>query len=101
MGIEGLPGVVEAVVGGQVDFGLKQVAEVRGGKEFGFGTVGVDAAGTHHEDAIDFGDDIGDVVRDKENAGSLLGELAKKVAEVALGGEVEGVGGFVEEEHSG
>ena len=84
-----------------MDFGLEEVAEGGGGEEGGFGAVGVDSAGLHQDDAVDLGDDVGDVVGDEEDSGSLAGEGAEELAEVLLGGEVEGVGGFVEEEHSG
>jgi len=86
---------------GEVDIGFEEVAEAGGSEELGLGAVGYDAAVFHHEDAVDLGGDVGDVVGDEEDAGSLLGEATEQVAEVGLGGEVEGVGGLVEEEHLG
>jgi len=72
----GLPDVVKAVLLGEVDFGLEEVAEAGGGEEFRLGAVGYDAAVFHHQDAVDLGDDVGDVVGDEEDAGSLLGQAA-------------------------
>jgi hypothetical protein len=94
-----LPRVVEAVSLRHVDFSFEEIAEVGGGEEFGLGAVGDDAAFAHEEDAFDFGEDVGDVVGDEEDAGALLGEFAEEIAEVGLCGEVEGVRGFVEQEH--
>ncbi len=81
--------------------GLKQVAESGSGQQVGFWTVGGDASVLHHEDAVDLGDDIGDVVGDEQDASSLLREFAEQVTQIGLGGQVEGIGGFVEEQHAG
>ena len=61
----------------------------------------MDSAGLHQDDAVDLGNDVGDVVGDEEDSSSLAGEGAEEFAEVLLGGQVEGVGGFVEKEHAG
>jgi len=90
---------MEAVLVGEVDFGFEEVAEARSCQEVDLGAVGYDAAIFHHEDAVDLGGDVGDVVGDEEDAGSLLGESAEQVAEFGLGSEIEGVGWLVEEEH--
>ena len=84
---------------GDVDVDFKEGAEGGGGEQGGFGAVGVDTSVFHHDDAVDLGDDVGDVVGDEDDACSLLCEAAEEVAEVLLGTEVEGVGGLVEEEH--
>ena len=63
--------------------------------------VGDDAAGAHHDDAGDLGQDVGEVMRHHHDASSLLGDQAQGFAEFALGGEVEGVRGLVEQEHAG
>ena len=93
--------MVEAFFFGEGYFGLEEGGELGGGEQGGFGAVGYDAAFFHHEDAVDLGDDVGDVVGDEDDAGSLLGEGAEEMAELALRVEVEGVGGLVEEEHGG
>ncbi len=93
--------MVEAVVVSELDAGLEEVAKSWGGEEIGFGAVGDDAAIAHEEDTVDFREDVGDVMGDEENAGSLLGQRTEEIAEVALGGEIEGVGRFIEEEHAG
>lgn len=84
---------------GEVDGGLEEVGEGGGGEEFGAGAVSDDTTFAHEEDAGDFGDDVGDVVGNEEDAGAALGERAEEAAELALSGEVEGVGGLVEQEH--
>jgi hypothetical protein len=73
----------------------------RGGEELGAGAVGYDAALLHEDDAFDFGWDVVEVVGDQDQAGALSDEAAHAFAEVALGGEVEGVGGLVEQELAG
>jgi len=83
----------------EADFDAEEVAELFGCEEFPFGGVGEDAAFAHHDDAVDFGKDVGDVVGDEKDAGALLSYAAEGRAEFALGGEVEGVGGLVEQEH--
>lgn len=89
--VEALPGVEEAAELGEVDGGLEEVGEGGGGEEVGAWAVGEDAAFAHEEDAADFGDDVADLVGDEEDAGAALGESAEEIAQVALGGEVEGV----------
>jgi len=83
------------------DIDTEEGAEFFLGDEFAFGAVGEDAAFLHHDDAVDLRQDVGQVVGDHEDAGALVGDAAEGLAEFALGGEVEGVGGFVEEEHFG
>jgi hypothetical protein len=97
----GLPSVEEAVAFGELDGGGEEFGEGGGGEELGFGAVGDDAAVAHEQDAGDFGGDVCDVVGDEEDAGALAGEGAEELAELGLGGEVEGVGGLVEEKHFG
>ena len=81
------------------------IAEEAGEDGFGeegfAGAVGDDAALAHEDDAINFGRDVAEVMGDKDEAGALLDEGAEAFAEVALGGEVERVGGLVEEELAG
>lgn len=94
-----LPGVKEAVAFGEIDAGAKEAGEVRGGEQIALGTVGEDAAVFHEEEAINLGDDVGGVVGDEQDCGSLPGELAEEVAKLLLRGEVEGIRGFIKEEH--
>ena len=65
---------------------LEEVAETRRGEKLGLGAVGDDAAVFHHEDAVDLGRDVGDVVGDEEDASSLLRETAEEVTEIGLRG---------------
>ena len=52
----------------------------------------------HEDDALDFREDVAEVMGDEDEAGAFADEAAQSFAEVALGGEVECVGGFVEQE---
>ena len=81
------------------DIDAEEVAKLRSGEQIAFGAVRVDTALFHHDDAVDFRKDIGQVVGDHENADTLLGDAAESLAEFALSGEIEGVGRLIEEEH--
>lgn len=94
-----LPAVQGTVVFGEADFHAEEAAEFFLGEELSFGAVGEDAALAHHDDAVDLGDDVGEVVGDHEDADALGGNAAQRGAQLALGGEVKGVRRLVEEEH--
>ncbi len=66
-----------------------------------FGSIAEKSAAAEADNAVDFGDDIGQMMGDEEDAESGGGEFAGGVAEFGLGAEVEGVGGFVEDEGLG
>ena len=91
--------MVEAVLLREIDLGVEEVAETGGGEKLRFRAIGDDAAVFHHEDAIDLGDNVGDVVGDEQDASSLLRKAAEEMAKLVLRGEIKGVGGLVEEEH--
>jgi len=91
--------VEEAVAFGEIDGGAEEVGEGGGGEEVLLGAVGGDATALHEEEAIDLGNDVGGVVGDEEDRGSPPGELAEEIAKLSLGGEVEGVGGLIEQKH--
>jgi hypothetical protein len=81
------------------DVDAEQVAQLLLGQQFPFCAVGKDAAVAHHDHPVDFRENVGDVVGDHENANPLLRHAAESCAELALGGEVKGVRGLVEEQH--
>lgn len=87
-----------AVVVAEADFGLEEVGQVGFGQDGGFGAVGEDASFAEQDDALDFGDDFGDVVRDQEDAQAGLHQFAHRFAQLQLRANVEGVAGLVEEE---
>ena len=89
------------LVAADADGGVEELAEPGRGKQFVTGTVGNDAAGTHENDALDFREDVAEMMGDKDQAGALGSETAQGFAEFALGGEVEGVGWLVEQELAG
>ena len=67
------------------------------GEELFAWAVGEDAALLHEDNAVDFGEDVSEVMRDEDEPGAFLREAAHGFAELALGGEIEGVGWLVEE----
>ena len=83
------------------DLDAEEGAQLFRGEQFPFGTVGHDAALPHHDDAVDFGKDVGQMMRDHEDTHALAGDAAKRLAQFALSGKIEGVGGLVEQEHFG
>jgi len=85
----------------EADIDAEEGAEFFWGQQFALRAVGEDATVFHHDDAVDFGEDVGEVVGDYEDADALLRHAAESIAQFALGGKVEGVGGLVEEEHFG
>jgi len=85
----------------EADVDAEEGAEFFGGEQFLLRAVGEDAAVFHHDDAGYLRKNVGDVVGDHEDADAFAGDAAESVAELALGGEVESVGRFVEEKHFG
>lgn len=83
----------------QRDVDTEERAELLRTDQFAFRAVGEDAPIPHHDDAIDFLEDVGEVMRDHQDANTLLGDLAESFAQFALSGEVEGIGWLVEEQH--
>jgi hypothetical protein len=83
------------------DIDGEEFAELLRGNEVVLRAVGEDASVAHHDHAIDFGEDVGEVVRDHENANALASDAAQGLAQLALRGEVERVGRLVEQEHLG
>lgn len=81
------------------DFDAEESAKSLGSDQFSLRPVGKDAPCPHHDDPLDFGQDVGKVVSDHEDAGTLLRNAAQGIAELALGSDVEGVRWLVEKEH--
>ena len=85
-------------VAADADRGVEELAEARFGEQFVARAVGDDAAVAHEDDALDFGQDVAEVMGDEDEAGAFGGEAAQGFAQLALGGEVERVGWLVEEQ---
>lgn len=94
-----LPDEVEAVVARQIYVYAEEVAELVAGDELFFGAVGDDAATFHHDDALDLGRDVREQVGDQQDADAVARQLAEQFAQLALGGDVERVGGLIEQKH--
>jgi len=86
------------LVAADANRGSEEFGETRLGEEFFAGAIGDDAAGMHEDDALDFGQDVAQVVGDEHQASSLTRQTTKGFAEFALGGKVERVGRLVEQE---
>ncbi len=60
---------MKAILLGEMNFGFEELTETGSSEEIGFGAVGDDAAVFHHEDAVDLGWNVGDVMCDENPAG--------------------------------
>src|SRR5271165_3914515 len=86
---------------GEGDIHAEKVAELFGRDELFLWAIGDDAAGAHHDDAGDLGQDVSKVMGHHDDSSSLPSDEAQGFAEFALSGKVEGVRGLVEQEHAG
>jgi hypothetical protein len=86
------------VIAADADGSAEKFGEAGLGEELGARPVGDDTAISHEDDAIDLRQDIAEVMGDEEEAGAFGDEAAEGVAEIALGSEVEGVGGLVQQQ---
>ncbi len=68
------------------------------GEELVARAIGNDAAVAHQDDALDFGEDIAEVMCHHHEAGALARKAAQGLAQLALRGQVERVRGLVEKE---
>jgi len=62
------------------------------------GPISDDAAVFQENDAINFGDDFGDMMGHQKNAQAGLRQTAHGVTEFKLGGNVEGVAGLIQQQ---
>ena len=85
-------------VAADADWCAKERAETRLGDQLLARAVGDDAAVAHEDDALDFGQHVAEVMRDHNEAGAVACQAPEGFAEAALRGEVESVGGLVEQE---
>lgn len=93
-----LPAMQPFCVAADADGRVKELAEALLREEFLAGAVADDAAVAHENDAFNFGEDVAEVMRDHDETGAFAGEAAESFAELALCGQVERVGWFVEED---
>lgn len=97
----GSPAMEPLVVVADADAGIKELAEAGLGEELGTRAVADDAAAAHEDDAVDFRQDVAEVMGDEDEAGAFGGEAAHGVAELALRGKVQCVGRLIEEKLAG
>lgn len=81
------------------DFDTKESAQLFVREEFPLRAIGKDAARAHHDDPVDFWEDVSKVVRDHEDAGPLLPDTPQSFAELALSGKIEGIRRLVKQKH--
>src|ERR1700761_7172691 len=83
-----LPAMEPFLIMAYADGGVEEIGEVGFCEEFFTRAIGQDAALLHEDNAVDFGEDIAEVVGDEDEPGAFLREAAHGVAELALGGQV-------------
>src|ERR1039458_3464307 len=91
-----LPTVQPLCVAANADRRTKQFAQARFGQQLVSRPVSHDAATAHENDALDLRQDIAQMVGDHHQARTFASEAAKRLAQLALGGQIERVGGLVE-----
>ena len=89
------------VVASDVNGGVEELGKAGRCEELLTGTVTDDTAGTHENDALDFRQDVAEVMRNEHEAGAFSGEAAEGLSKLALGGKIEGVGWLVEKQLAG
>ena len=93
-----LPSAIKIAFAGDLNGRAEEHREIFGGEEFGFGAVRKDSSVLEQHNAINFRDDLFEMVSDKEQTNAAVGELPHLMAHFALGEEVEAGGRFVQDE---
>lgn len=73
-------------------------AEEGGGEDLGFGSVGENGTVFEKNHAVDFGNDLPDLMGDKEESGALSGKVAEGGKQTPGSGEIERGAGFVQDQ---
>ena len=97
---EGLPEVVVAVAAGDIDANVEEGGKYSGSKKLLLRAVGDDFSGAHEDDAVDFRDDVRDVMGDEDDTDAGLSEFAHRLAQAMLSENIEAVGWLVENERA-
>src|SRR5579871_4581660 len=92
------PQMIIPVPAGHLGGKAKEPTELFGGQQAGFFAVSVHAAVFQENDPLDFGNDVGEVVRNDQDAGSGLRQLAQHRAQLERGVNIETVGGFIQKQ---
>src|ERR1039457_1204390 len=91
----GSPQMVISVAAGEFHRDAENVAQYFGREHLLLPSVGGDAAVAEEDDAADFRDDVGEMVRDEQYADAGDGQLAQDFSKLVLGENVEAVARFV------
>ena len=79
------------------DGSVEEFAEPGRGEQLLAGAVGNDAAAVHEDNALDFRKNVAKMMGHEDEAGAFSGKASKRIAQFALGREVEGVGWLVKQ----
>lgn len=96
---ERLPGVPGAVVLKKGHLHPEKLAKFPRGEQLPLRPIGEDPSLFHHDDAVDFRQDVRQMVRDHQDARSLLCDTPECLAEFALRGQIKSVRWLVEQQH--
>ncbi len=92
--------MVVAVAFGEFDRAPEKRRQRTSGQQIRLGSIGEDAPFAHEYHPVDFGDDVGQVVRDQEKRDAGLRQLAHGLPEFTLCEDVEAVAWFVEQQRA-
>lgn len=96
-----LPEVIITTPLGQLHFDSERLPQCGGVKDFALRPISHDAALANEDDAVDFGDDVGEMMGHKQDADSHALELPNCLGEFVLAEEAEAGGGFVGQRGAG
>lgn len=88
-------------IAADADGGIEEFAEARCGEEFSAWAVANDAAAAHEDDALNFRQDVTEVMGNEDEACAFSGQTAQGFAKFALRGEVERIRWLVEKKLAG
>ena len=93
-----LPRMVKAIPPGKFHLDAEQFPKSRRCQQLMLIAIRKDSTITHHHHAVDLRKDVGKMMRDQQNAGSLLRQPAQGVTQFPLRCHVERVAGLVKQE---
>ena len=93
--------MVKAISFGKLYLHSKQLLQPVCGQHLGLRSIADNAARLHHDHALDFRQDIGEMMGNQQNSSSLLRQPAHGVPQLPLRGQIESVARLVEQENLG
>lgn len=95
------PRMVKTISFGKLYLHAKQLLQPVCSQHLGLRSVADNAARLHHDHALDFRQDVGEMMGNQQNSSSLLRQQAHGVPQFPLGGQIESVAGLVKQEDLG